>query len=497
MLVMMLPLLLLLAVALSFVRATWTHHRGYQAALLTIIAGAALMAAWRIAFPQANVDFDTWMELARFKHHLVGELVKRHRPLQYLFEYYLVSGLSLMQPDLVKCWAGIVVACFLLVLVTLTAFRRTLFRSSRVEYPIICYLAFALSPAGEFLIDSWNDHMPLVPLYVCALALLLKYAGSPRRTAWWLLLCFTGYSLMHSAEPWLWAPALIAVLAVRRARTRRALQTAVVLLVLMAAASLAILSVFPGGTGAVGLYMGNYVRPVLDAESFRLFAHGFALGGAADVRARYLVPMLTAVVAALVLTAWWRRKPADWIFAALALGALLFPLVYESTNPERHWIAGLLWAVIGTRFLRLGQALLRSSHYRKAAVALFVPFLMLVGIAAHLPAMMLDLNSEAVYNSQARELARRLDPRGSLVIRPDSRNAFYVWEMYWFPGRVVIVQPSDRVTAVASALNPPVYLENAAALLAATEGTSTSAILVCPGLPETAIHAWNKDERGK
>lgn len=424
----------------------------------------AAWAAWAIAFPQQNVDFDTWAELSRFRLHRTHELIKQHRPLQYYIEYWIVRGMALAQPDLRKCSAALCIFPLLAGFVLMVRFRRTLFCSPGVEYPVIAFLVFFVSPAGEFLIDSWNDHLPLVPFYIAGTAWVLNLRAQTRRAAVFAVAVFALESLLHSAEPWLWGAAAGALFfARRRPGTRMGNWKAVLpVCAAMLIVTLLILVSFPGGGGRAAQYVHSYAQKSFGLEALRTYADRFAAAGAAAVRARILFPVMGLLFALLGAMAFPRRSGRWLVWLALAGLAVLFPFVYETENPERYYTISLVWAMLGAVFVRRLLACRRRRAWRQAAPFLAAALIFLLCALEGLPRIRANLGEEHIYNRLGTGLARSLDSRGTLVVVP--KWSFYLWAEYWFQGKVEVLDGKNGIGRESLAGMPePVYLNAGAA----------------------------------
>jgi hypothetical protein len=451
------------------------------AAVLTIILLAAY--SWRVAFPQRAVDFDTWAEVSRWHLGRVQELFKPHRPLQYYLEYWIVRGLAAgTGADERAARAAIVTASLVAAFVVLFAMRRTVFRSSSVALPVFWASGFALSPGGEFLIDSWNDHMPLVPLYLLGLALLLRLRAEPRRAALGAGAVFVAASALHPAEVWLWACGVAVFAGICAGKnfsrsgagdakkTCYGVQPALVLFGFMLLVTAAIVMGYPGAGGASAMrYLDMYRGRDWGVETLRVFAAGFEQGGAGVVRARVLWPLIGAVVALLAAAAWSAggagRRLRDRTLLLLCAAAVAFPLLYETANPERYYTLAVLVPLVSAVHLRRCGFAFRRKRVLSGVAAGFLGLLAVAGAVSQAPETAATLREEHVYNRYGALLRERLDPRGVLIVEPE--GSFYLWMHFWYGGEVRVVEEGESAAEVVRQIlaqtRRPVYLNGRAA----------------------------------
>lgn len=472
-----------------------------------VLAGAAVVLAlyaWRTAFPSGSVDFDTWAELARWKLGRVHELTKRHRPVQYLLEYCVVLGGRPAGFDEQQVRAALVALSLAVSLLVASAFRRQLFGSASMAGPLIWGFGFALTPAGVFLCDSWNDHMILVPFYLAGVGVLAGWGRRPALAAAGAVVVFAVESLFHSAEPWLWASAvpLAAVLCLHRRRV--SLLLGAVALAGMAAVSFGIVQSFPGGSGAAGAYVSMFARRGELAETLRVFAAANAVGGLGEIRARLLFPALVAALVMLLLLGGRRRWKREALFGWLVAVAAVFPLAYETDNPERFYTLAVLWPLVGA------QAILRSGEWRRlwcrrgvpagakrylpALPALVLAVAFVLSSAANAGRAAAVINETHVYNMYGELLRERLDPSGTLVVAPE--GSFYLWMECCFPGRVRVLETGERADEIVSSESRGggvVYINDAVAKgLTPTMRSRARKVFERPGDPATVVYRMEK-----
>ncbi|MCX7718996.1 MAG: hypothetical protein N2111_11445 [Candidatus Sumerlaeaceae bacterium] len=465
--------------------------------------------SWRVAFPQRAVDFDTWAEVSRWRLGRIQELFKPHRPLQYYLEYWIVRGLVFSTgADERAARAAIVTASLVAAFLVLVNMRRTVFRSSSVALPVFWAVGFALSPGGEFLVDTWNDHMPLVPLYLLGLALLLRLQAEPRRTALGAGAVFIAASALHTAEVWLWACGVAAFVGVCTDKNcprsglhdtkniRYRVHPALVLLGFMLLVTAAIVLGYPGAGGASAVrYLDIYRGRNWGAETLRVFAAGFEQGGAGVVRARVLWPIIGAVIALLAMAAWATggagRRLRDRTLLVLCAAAVAFPLLYETSNPERYYTLAVLVPLVSAIHLRRCGFALRRKRLLSGVAAGFLGLLAVAGAVSQAPETAATLGEEHVYNRYGALLRERLDPRGVLIVQPE--GSFYLWMHFWYGGKVRVVEEGESAAQVVmqtmAKSRRPVYLNGRAVQsLPGTDREKLQRVFERPGDPATVIY---------
>lgn len=446
----LLLLIMFVGLLISAVLRRPVMRRPIAEAVVTLAFAFVLVAsAWQIAFPQMRPDFDTWAELARYRRHDTAGLIKQHRPLHYIVEYGFMRAAELAYSDLRVWRAGITIVSLFVTLVVLIRMRRTFFRSPRIEYPLLACAAFALSTGGTFLIDSWNDHLPLAPFYIGGLGWVLRLKENPFRARKWILSLFVIESLLHTAEPWLWAVALLACLLPQSKLGTPRLRLIAVTAAIMLLTSMALIVLLPGGAPHAGRYIGQYLQTNAPIQALKIYAFGFALGGIAPLRARYLIPLLAvAFIAATIYRRRFRFGDAALLTALAA--ALAFPLVYETENPERYWSICVLWPIIALRALRRGLAALRCRVIRSALTALVLPALLAAGIAVSGATALTTLDEENDYNHYGKQLQALGTDEDAMFLAPDHLSgSFHLWVRYYFPGPVgTLENESDLLSAV-------------------------------------------------
>lgn len=503
--------LLLWLVAAAAVVVLRMRLRGRTARYATLVLTSILLAvySWRVAFPQRAVDFDTWAEVSRWRLGRIQELFKPHRPLQYYLEYWIVQGLvSGTGADERAARAAIVTASLVAAFLVLFVVRRTVFRSSSVALPVFWAVGFALSSGGEFLVDSWNDHMPLVPLYLLGFALLLRMRAEPRRAALGAGAVFIAASALHTAEVWLWACGVAAYVgggtgkncprggAEDATKTRYRVHPALVLFGFMLLVTAAIVLGYPGAGGASAVrYLDIYRGRNWGAETLRVFAAGFEQGGAGVVRARVLWPIIGAVIALLAAAAWATgsagRRLCDRMLLVLSAAAVAFPLIYETANPERYYTLAVLVPLVSAIHLRRCGFALRRKRLLSGVAAGFLGLLAVAGAVSQTPETAATLGEEHVYNRYGALLRERLDPRGVLIVQPE--GSFYLWMNFWFGGEVRLVEEGESAAEVVrqtmARSRRPVYMNGRAAQsLPGTEREKLQRVFERPGDPATVIY---------
>jgi hypothetical protein len=504
------------AAVVVFLRPRRLRGRGVR--WVAVVATALLLAAysWRVAFPQRAVDFDTWAELSRWRLGRIQELFKPHRPLQYYLEYWIVRGVGTATgADERAARAAIVTASLVAAFLVLVSVRRTFFRSSSVAMPVFWATGFALSPGGEFLADSWNDHMPLVPLFLLGVALVLRLRAQPRRAALGAGAVFVAASALHTAEVWLWACGVVVAMgrwgriggeggksSVQRGGAEGAQKSlyrswpTVYLFGFMLLVSAAIVLGYPGGGGASAVrYLDMYRGRDWGGESLRVFAAGFEQGGAGVVRARVLWPVIAATLALMAAAAWWPagagRLMRERVLLVLVLAAVVFPLLYETANPERYYTLAVLVPLISAIHLRRCGFGLGRRRVLAGVAAGFLGLLAVAGAVSQAPVTAATLDDEHVYNRYGVMLRERLDPRGVLIV--ESEGSFYLWMHFWYGGEVRVVEQGESAAGVfrqvKSGARRPVYLNSRAAEgLASTDRDGLRRVFERPGDPATVVY---------
>lgn len=471
-----------------------------QAATFAFVLCVMSAAAWRISFPQQNTDFDTWAELSRFRLGRTWELIKQHRPLQYYLEYWYVRGMRHLLPDLRQCLAALNLVAFGGLVVLLVRFRSTLFRSQRLEFPLIAGVIFILTPGGEFLFDSWNDHLSLAPFYLAGLVCILRFGEEPRLWGTAALGVFAAESMLHSAEPWLWAVGLVAWLT----PGRRTWPATIFTLALMAALSFALLSCFPGGERQAANYLSGYAQKVFSPESGRVYANAWERGGPFALRARLLVPSIAIFLLLAAFATFRRTHPRRLAWFIAITVALCFPVIYEANNPERYWTICLLFSIGAGRVFRdagtlVGNAAKRaesavSSRHRKAAI-LGIVFatgsILCFGVLGMIREWR-DRDEEALHNGVAQTMLTPEFKKGILLVGSPyvyggPPETFYLWQEYWFPGRVAVLDDGEMPAVWLRAekqnhASTTIYL-NSPAIHGLNDSTSSA----------TVTEAWHSD----
>src|SRR5437588_11995961 len=106
------------------------------------------------------------------------------------------------------------------------------------------------------------------------------------------------------------------------------------------------------------------------AETVRQFAYGFERGGPFAMRARLLAPVWAGLILWLGFFSYLRRSVSLRIWIVAIVVATLFPLTYETLNPERYWTLALLWSLLGTQAIaRWRQQILEFAGGRASSRA--------------------------------------------------------------------------------------------------------------------------------
>ncbi|MCX7020402.1 MAG: hypothetical protein WCK47_00760 [bacterium] len=498
-----------LALACAAGRPACLRHAPWERVFCVVMLAFIVVPGWRMSFPQQNVDYDTWLQLARFRHHRIDELFKQHRPVQYYIEYWIVRGMSVVEPDLRRCSAAMELGALAAAFLVMVRMRRSLFGSRFMAWPALAIMGYMMTAGGEFMIDSWNDHLALEPFYVAGVAWLIGFRASPRRAAYWIAGVFFAESLLHTAEPWLWSIGLAAATFKSGKLSKDHKMAIVALFIFMVCTTLAIIRIFPGGSVAAGDYIAHYSQKNGPMEALREYVRGFGRGGFFKLPGRVFLPLCALLLAFLALRACYLRKFIHWLWLILSCAALGFPLIYETSNPERYHAAALLWALLGARFAREALARGRLVFRRRSSMAgqahtsvlstlrcvsgpvaaYFIAGLFVFGVAIRIPVVWNSRDEAHVYNQFGEMMAGMLDPRGILAVAPS--GSFFLWQEYLFPGKVMPVKsPADAVDAARkAAAGQPVYF-NAPAAEMLTRATSATLILVFerPGDPATPIY---------
>jgi hypothetical protein len=502
--ILLLGILFLGALASTWKPSAFPRHVPLRVAVVGVCAVLLAVAMWRVANPQGQVDFDTWFLLALYKQDRFAELFIQHRPLQYAGEYFLLKALGGAGVTLPEGKAAIAVASALAGFAALYAVRRRLFGTAAGAPVVLAFSAFLLTSGGTFLVDAWDDHLPLLPVYFAGVAALLGMRVAPWQSALAAIGVFVAGTLLHTGEPWLWGVAAVAAfLPFRRGKqfelpSGRVLAAVGVFLAGMALTKLLVVSMFPGGIGAIFNRFHVYGQRDTGAEALRIYAAGFAEGGILPLRARFLIPALCVWLGLIAVQAWWRGRPREWIFLALALPAVGYPLVYEPWNPEHYWISAVLWALMVPQVVRRCVALrrLRTPH-RGRARQLTVVYLGGIAVAvlvaaAGLAASFRDRDKLHEYNRHGLLLKQKLDPTGTFFVAP--AGSFYLWQEYWYGGEMRPVRKEDDLRAVlAGATRRPVYINQGVfELLNRTTTTTLEIVFERPGDPSTPVYLYRK-----
>lgn len=499
-LILLTGLVFVASVCAAILRPAFMRKRRVEISVTVFTSVAVILYAWRLAFPQENVDFDTWLELSAHKTRVdhVSDLLTRQRPLQNCFEYYILTILRLANPNLIQCRVGLYITLLVFVFLLMTASRHALFGSRNIALPIAAMTGFLLTAGGEFLIDSWNDHLPLVLFYLLGIVSMLKFRAAPARMAVPVWLVFLAGSMMHTAEPWLWSAGLFVCILPARGYSRRGRVITLVLLCAMVFTSLTIISLFPGGATAAVAYLGRYRQKFIGDHLVHEFAEGFSRGGIIAVPQALLFSGLAALLALMMAMPASRPRYRDLLFLVWFVLAALYPAIYETRNPERYATLAFLWPLIGVMSLRRAMACRRlSMSFKQTSVrrAFVLAPALIAGIflfqsVACMPRIYRALDRDHVYNIYGRLLARTLDPRGSLFIAPT--GTFYLWMQYWYSGQVRTLSPDEDALGVINSISlRPLYVNEGARKRAESRTSVTlEKIFERPGDPATMIYRW-------
>jgi hypothetical protein len=390
------------------------------------------------AFPQFHEEFDNWFQLMRFRLRIQPHTIHPNRVFHGYLEFQLMQLLRHMSDNFVM-WRVAIYAIFLpLTYLVLNHYREAIYRSRSQLPPTITILGFAFSPAGAYLSDTWNDHLPMLPFYAAGLALLLVSLKLPRYGS--IALVFLLHLCFHIAEPWMWACGLGALLL----RCKRKDFLAVAVLLLMIAAATMLASTAAGRGFSLLLRYFDTNSRVHHSHFWHLFEKGQSVGG---VTPWNLILFLLIYIVMLLQCLFIKmdfRETALWTI--LVVTALVFPLTYETENPERYWHLSLLWNIISVRII-VGLCNLTSfSQLRSRSGSVLAGFLFILNMSFCVIAACADQSKISKYNEAVQDMPGNKKSTLFLV----HQGAFYLWQAYYFPGNVVFIdnlQAMPKLTA--------------------------------------------------
>jgi hypothetical protein len=179
------------------------------------------------------------------------------------------------------------------------------------------------------------------------------------------------------------------------------------------------------------------------------------------------------------------------VLLVLVLAAVVFPLLYETANPERYYTLAVLVPLISAIHLRRCGFGLGRRRVLAGVAAGFLGLLAVAGAVSQAPVTAATLDDEHVYNRYGVMLRERLDPRGVLIVEPE--GSFYLWMHFWYGGEVRVVEQGESAAGVfrqvKSGARRPVYLNSRAAEgLASTDRDGLRRVFERPGDPATVVY---------
>lgn len=431
------------------------------AAAIPILWGAAMA----IAVPQARADFDTWHQLGVFKRPAALAQGSGNRPLYKQCEYALLSLPHRLRPDWVQNRVALYVALYICFYLVLVANRQVFFGSKSVIYPTLVASAFLFTAGGEHLVDSWNDHLPLLPFYVGGLAVAFGFRG---RRSQGLAACtlFAAHTLLHIADAWLWAVGMLAAFAPSRRKPRSLASPAFVVLAAMSAIWIVVLLSFRGSVGDAVNYFA--ARSRIGQGFLRDLLAGQTRGGIAEMGIGRLVVLAGLVLALLGSRVAHRPRPADWAWLIVFCAAIAFPVAYETENPERYYPATILFLLVAARAIVRLRALARlrkrsDKRTWQIAINACLAVLLVLFSGGGLVRVLEDLPHESPENAEVPAICERLDTRGVLLTMPQRFTAD-MWHEFYFDGRIErIGYHATAIRVLESITTRPLYLTCGAA----------------------------------
>ena len=349
------------ALAAALLRPGWLRTRRGEVAFFAGLLVVVAASSWRIAFPQESVDFDTWLAMSAHKMRVehASDMILRHRLFQNPLEYYAITAMHTVIPDLAVCRVALYVGLLLLAIVFMVRWRRTLFGTRSAALPALAALGMLLTTGGEYLVDSWNDHIPLLPLYVLGLVCVLRVRSAPLRYAVLAALVFLAESMLHSAEGWLWACALAVYLLPSRRGSRREAGMALAALVFMVLVGVGIVMAFPGGVGSATSYLGTIRHKYSGASVVSDFAEQFRRGGLFKAPPVCVVGYVVFMAGLLGVLAFRPPKLRWQLYSAWFAAACAYGPVYSPADVERYTMIAVVWPMVAALFLWRAQAMWR------------------------------------------------------------------------------------------------------------------------------------------
>lgn len=439
-------------------------------ASLAILATAAMA----IALPQFYTDIDTWIELFRYRlrREFQDSLIRSNRPFHYWLEYhgslwaearFGIAPRELRIATTMVSFGGLLAALF--------ASRRVLFLSSGMRYPIMAAATFLISPGGERLLDSWNDHLPLTPFMVAGTAALLGFHAAPSRCAAVALGAFAAESALHAAEPWLWGGGVFLLAAAAwRAGDRRHAAHALALGIAMVAISAAILWAVPDRKSDAFRAASTYLQTDFGLAAARQYWRTQAVGGPwptfynrGGIAAAASLAAFGALCAAVRLARRGRQpsRPSAWLWPAWTGVAVVYPAIYETTNPERYWTLAVLWSIMVPKAFAGLAHLARLKRPARSAWSIWNPRVRRAAVVAGLLAVSAPTVMSVpglFFRSKQRDVYLEAMPRMTAAIPPDSilviapHGSYFLFAGYLFPGPVRMVEKGERVSDVLAAV---------------------------------------------
>ena len=419
----------------------------------------SLIAAVAISTPQSYADMDTWLEMYRYRRHWGVEhfLVYPNRPYHYWLEYRWSEllnkflGLTAVDTRILTTLLSFAAMC-----AAMAICRYQLFRSRSMAYPTLAAATYLISPGGRMMIDSWNDHQPLVPFMIVGTAALLRLRNRPLGAGALALGAFTSESALHAAEPWLWGVGTVALaIAAIMAGDRRRAGQALVLAFAMATVSFVFLASVPRRVDRSTEMFASFVNLTFEWNSIEGWWRAQWVGGPWPLMAageRLSVVCALVGLAAVVGAAWLAWRPGTrgrataMLWTAWVATAALFPVLYETENPERYWTITVLWCLAMPRAVARLSAAARSTA---AASRPVVRALCVAGLAAcaaptimAFPELIRSSRDEHVYISASAEMNRVASPDATLIVA--RTGSFYTFAGYGFPGDVRMLEIGDR-----------------------------------------------------
>lgn len=319
----------------------------------------AVLLGWAFAIEQRTTDLDSFLFSARIRQDWVDQLFTVPRPFQYRITHWLYSLFGKEEPG--YFYYPMILSLFGLGLTYLVIWlgRKTFFGGLARRRANLAILLMALSPAGEYMADSWNDHAILKPFYFLGLFLVLRFWQKPWLSVLGVLPLFLINSLFHVMETYIWLLVLGAY--VLGSAGKRALMAASVTLATALGLTITAILIAPNASGEAAYFASTYgtlgrlsfgEKLVMICETSNRIAPN-APGFFPGYLFAWVVLGLVAFQAAVRQKL---RRELPWILAMF--GALMVPVVYEPDNPERHLHYGLLIPIL---LVRLGRGISQFS----------------------------------------------------------------------------------------------------------------------------------------